>query len=168
MISSSSRPGARPVSSSTACTSADQIAVTELDRRQVDRDAAAASATTPLRDRPRAASIRRSGMIMPLSSASGMNSAGGTTPRVGWSSGTALRCRRSRRRCAPAADSARSSSLSRDRSAQIRSAGRGARAAACPFPLRRSASRRGRRPCAVERGVGIAEQRRLRRRRRCG
>ena len=38
VISSSSRPGCRPVSSRIECTRLDQIAVHELRRRQVDRD----------------------------------------------------------------------------------------------------------------------------------
>ncbi len=60
-----------------------QIAGAELQRRQVDGDADVVGPASPRPRRRGAASIRRAALIRPVSSATGMNSAGETMPRSG-------------------------------------------------------------------------------------
>ena len=60
-----------------------QVAAAELHRRQVDRDLDVVAASSPPRVQASRSTHSPSGTISPISSAIGMNSAGGTMPRFG-------------------------------------------------------------------------------------
>ena len=83
VISSSSRSAGRPEAASALDDRLDQAAAAELHRREVDGDLQVGSAMRGASCRPAAAPIRRSARSGPISSASGMKSAGGIMPRVG-------------------------------------------------------------------------------------
>ena len=82
-------PGRRPVSARIVGDLVDQVGLRELARRQVDADhQRGAPPGTGVRQRapagrPSRAPSGRSATIRPVSSASGMNDSGGTSPRVG-------------------------------------------------------------------------------------
>ena len=83
VISSSSRCAGRPDFASAVTTCKREAAVPELDRRQVDGDLDVRAARSPPRRRRGCKTHSPSAMIRPVSSATGMNTDGGTLPRTG-------------------------------------------------------------------------------------
>ena len=131
VISSTSRDAGSPVARRMSTTSVTNSLARQLDRGQVDGDVEGRSrsrtASRPPAGTPRTGRPRPSSRIAPLSSASGMNSSGGTMPRVGWRH----RARASAPYGAPVASRRSAGSdgdlAARDAPRQLRSRARGAR-----------------------------------------